>query len=314
MEGSTGDTAMDQVLLTSLSMDLSQSPVVSVVSSARVRATLIEMKRNPDSGITPAIERDVCERTNSQAVLSGSVARFGKQFLLTEEATSCVDGSVLGEAKLEVSTAEDLPHGIDHIAASLRRKLGESRRSVARFDMPLSSENTASLEALKDFSQAEIQSNQGKYVDAIELMKKAVFADPNFADAYYDLATFYRTTLDPLAEREAILKAYSLSNSTSEAMRLAITALYDSSATQNLYEAERNYRNWTELYPRSAQGWNGLSVVERDLGHHAEAMMAVERALELRPNVSGLYTNPAFEQMQMGDPKASLATCERAIS
>jgi tetratricopeptide (TPR) repeat protein len=151
-------------------------------------------------------------------------------------------------------------------------------------------------------------------VDAIELMKKAVAADPNFTEAYYDLAAYYRTVLDLKAEREAIFKAYSLRDSASAPVRLAITALYHSAVTQDLYETERNYRNWTELYPRSAQAWNGLSVVERDLGHHQDALAAAEHALDLRPDAAGLYANLSFEQIKLGNPKAALATCERALA
>ena len=272
------------------------------------------MKQNSDAGMAPAIAREVCERTNSQGVLHGSVARLGQHFLLTEDATSCVSGAVLAEAKDEASSAKDLPHSIDKLAETLRRKLGESRRSIARFDVPLFTGNTASLEALKDFTQGEIQSNQGKYVDAIGLMKKAVAAAPNFPDAYYDLAAFYRSVLDLHAERDSILKAYSLRDSASEPIHLAIIAMYHSSATQDLYETERNYRNWTELYPRSAQAWNGLSVVDRDLGRHSDALVAAQRAIELRPAIVGLYANLAYEQMMLGDPRAALATCDRALA
>jgi DNA-binding winged helix-turn-helix (wHTH) protein/tetratricopeptide (TPR) repeat protein len=313
-DGTTGDPILDRALTDALRMDLSQSPFVSTVAPARVRATLIEMKQSPEATMTTTVAAEVCERTNSQAVLHGSIARLGQHFLLTEEATSCVNGSTLAEAKQEVSTADDLPHGIDKLAENIRRKLGESRRSIARFDVPLFPGRTASLEALKDFTQGQLQSDQAKYVDAIELMKKAVAADPNFADAYYDLAAYDRSVLDLNAEREAILKAYSLRDSASEPIRLAIIALYHSSVTQDLYETERNYRNWTELYPRSAQAWNGLSVVERDLGHHQNALAAAQRALELRPTVAGLYANLAFEQMKTGNPKEAFATCERALA
>lgn len=314
IEGSTGDLILDRALVDALRMDLAQSPFVSVVSPARLRQTLTEMKHNPDEPMTAATAREACERTNSQAVLRGSVARVGQHYLITEEATSCVNGSVLAEAKHEAASAQDLPNSIDRLAESLRRKLGESRRSIARFDVPLFPGNTASLEALKDYNQAESQSSQGKYIDAIGLMKRAVAADPSFAEAYYDLAAYYRSTLDPSAEREAILKAYSLRESASEPVRLAIVALYHSAATQDLYEAERNYRDWTELYPRSAQAWNGLSGVERDLGHYKESLIAAQRALELRPSVMGVYVNLSYEQRQTGDYKGSLSTCERAIA
>lgn len=312
--GSTGDAVLDSALVDALRMDLSQSPFVSPVAPARVRATLTEMKQDPDAAMTTAVAAEVCERTNSQAVLHGNVARFGQHFLLTEEATSCVNGSMLAEAKQEVATAEGLPHGIDKLAEKIRRDLGESRRSIARFDIPLFPGRTASLEALKEFTQAQVQSNQGKYVDAIELMKKAVAADPGFAEAYYDLAAYYGSVLALTAERDALLKAYSLRDTASEPVRLGIVALYHSAITQDLYEAERNYRNWIELYPRSAQAWNGLSNVERELGHHQDALTAAEHTLELRPTVAGLYANLAFEQMKTDNPKGALATCKRALA
>jgi tetratricopeptide (TPR) repeat protein len=145
-------------------------------------------------------------------------------------------------------------------------------------------------------------------------MKKAVTADPDFAEAYYDLASFYRSTLDPAAEQKAILKAYNLRDSASEPTRLGIIALYHSDTTQDLYEAELNLRNWTELYPQSVQAWNRFTLVERDLGHHAEALIAAQRALELRPTLVGLYANLAFEQRRLGDVKESIATCEKALA
>ncbi len=314
MAGSTGDPVLDQALVTALRMDLSQSPFVSVASPARVRATLTEMKQNPDAPMSAAVARDVCERTNSQAMLLGSVAHTGKHFLLTEEATSCVNGSVLAEAKQEASASEDLPRSIDKLAESIRQKLGESRRSIARFDVQLASGNTVSMEALKDFSQGNLLADQGKILDAIELLKKALAVDPNFAEAYYDLAAYYRSAMDRPAEREAILKAYNLRDSATEPMRLAIIALYHSSATQDLFEAERNYRNWTELYPRSIQAWNGLAVVERDLGHYPNAVIAEQHALDLRPTSVGVYMNLADSLLATGDLKAAIVICDRAIA
>jgi eukaryotic-like serine/threonine-protein kinase len=314
MDGSTGDKVLDGALVDALRMDLAQSPFVSVVAPAGVRATLIEMMRKPDESMTPATVREVCERTNSQAVLHGNVVRIGQHFLLTEQATSCVSGAILAEAKREAVNAEDIPHNIDKLATSLREKLGESRRSIARFDTPLLPANTASLEALKDYSQADILLAQGKPVDAIGLLKKAVSADPNFTAAYLDLAAASMSTEDYSAEREAVLKAYGLRDSANEATRLAIVALYHSDVTQDLYEAERNDRNWTEVYPRSTQAWNALSLVQRDLGHHADALLSAQHVLTLRPNAVGPYMNLAYEQRFNGDPKGSIATCQRAIT
>lgn len=314
MDGTTGDAILDSALTDALRIDLSQSPFVSVVSPARVRITLAAMMRKPDEAMTPAISREVCERTNSQAVLHGAIAHVGQHFLLTEQATSCVNGAVLAESKREAANAEELPHSIDKLAESLRQRLGESRRSIARFDTPLFAENTPSLEALKDYSQANVLGSHGKYTDAIALLKAAIAADPNFAGAYFSLAAYDYSSNEFVAEREAIVKAFELRQAASEPVRLAIIALYHSTATENLYEAERNYRTWTDLYPRSGPAWTGLSTVQRDLGHHADSLISDEHALELRPDVQGMYTNLTFEQRMAGDPKLAIATLECAIA
>jgi DNA-binding winged helix-turn-helix (wHTH) protein/tetratricopeptide (TPR) repeat protein len=314
MEGTTGDAILDKSLTQALRMDLAQSPYVSVVPGSTVRATLAQMMHKPEEVMTPAMAREVCERTNSQGVLSGNVAKVGQHFLITEEASNCVDGSVVAAAKYEADKPEDLPGSIDKIAASLRRKLGESRRSITRFDTPLVPMNTASLEALKDYTQASILVSQGKWADAIPLQKQALQLDPNFAAARYDLAASYLSTGDFVSARPALLKAYEIRNTASQPVRLAITALYDAYSTQDLFAAETNYRSWTELYPRSAQAWNGLSVVQRDLGHHADSAASGLKVLALLPNNQGMYENAAFEQMRSGDIQGARATLDSAIT
>jgi len=313
LEGTTGDPLLDRSLVDALRIDLSQSPFVSVVPSAVVHSTLTQMKHKPDDALTSSIAQEVCERTNSQAVLRGAIARVGSHFLLTEEAASCADGSTLASAKREAATADDLPGSIDKLAASLRQKLGESRRSIARFDAPLFAANTSSLEALKAYSESLRLAEQGKLPAAIDMLQHAVSADPQFAIAYSDLAAYYASsTVDPEKERAAIEKAYSLRDTASPLERMSIVAHYNRIIVGDLFESERNYQTWTELYPRKIGAWNGLTVAQGELGENSVA--AATRALALRPNYLGLYVNLAMSQMRVGDAQGARATCERAIA
>lgn len=312
LEGTTGDAVLDKSLGQALRMDLAQSPYVSLVSNSTIAATLTQMKDKPDENLTPAIAREVCERTNSQSVLSGNIARSGQHYLITGEASSCVDGSAVAAAKYEVKNAEDLPRGIDKVAADLRQQLGESRRSIARFDTPLIPTSTASLDALKAYSQASALSAKGNCPDAIKLDKQALALDPEFPAARFDLAACYFSDEDYVNARPAIVSAYQVRDKATEPIRLAITSLYDTDVTQDLFAAEQNYRVWTELYPRSPQAWNGLYNVQRDLGHHADAVASGLRAIALVPNIQGLYSNVAYEQMRMGDVMGSRTTLDTA--
>jgi DNA-binding winged helix-turn-helix (wHTH) protein/Flp pilus assembly protein TadD len=314
MDGTTDDTVLDQALTNALRIDLAQSPFVSLLAMSAVRSTLVQMTHKPDDTVTPVLAREICERSSSQAVVHSAVVRVGQRFLITAEASNCVDGKLLGQAKYEADELDGLPHGIDEVAATLRLRLGESRQSIARFSTPLFPMNTVSLDALKAASQGEQDNIRGHTADAIELFKRAIAADPQFASAYYGLAATYASAGDFPHEREAIAKAFALKDFAGKPSQFAITALYTSAVTQDLYAAERNYQSWTELYPKSPQAWNGLSAVQTALGDHPGAAASCARALALMPNHQGLYVDLADNQMRAGDLQAARSTLEHAIT
>ncbi len=314
MEGTTGDTVLDSSLVQVLRMDMVQSPYVSLVPSSTVRATLTAMMHKPDDHMTPAMAREVCERTNSQAFVTGDIARVGQHFLLTEEATNCVDGAVLGQAKYDAAKLEELPNAMGKLAAGLRQKLGESRRSIARFNTPLFQENTASLDALKAYTQGTQKGVEGKFPEAIALLKTAINADPQLAAAYYNLTAAYLSAADDLHGREAIAKAYALRDRATKPVQFAIDAMYSSEFTGDMYELVRVYQSWTDLYPRSSQAWSGLANAQGDLGMNAESLASQRRTVELQQHSQGMLANLALRQMKNNDPHGARATCERAIA
>ena len=157
-------------------------------------------------------------------------------------------------------------------------------------------------------------SEQGKREESVGLLNQAIGYDPNFGSAYYDLAMNYSSMGDNAGARKALEKAYSLRDSVSPLMKVNITGRYESIVTGDLYAAERNYRTWIALYPRTASAWNNLFIIQRSLGEQAESVVSAQHALELRAKNLGLYSNLAQAQLASGDPKAARATCEQAIA
>jgi serine/threonine protein kinase len=88
----TGDPVFDSTLRQGLSVQLEQSPFLSIVSDRQIQQTLGMMNQKPDVKITPEIAREVCQRTGSAAVLDGSIAQIGTQYLLTLKAVNCTSG------------------------------------------------------------------------------------------------------------------------------------------------------------------------------------------------------------------------------
>ena len=66
---STGDTVFDNTLRQGLSVQLEQSPFLSIVSDYQIQQTLRMMGKKPDVKLTPGIARELCQRTGSTVLI-----------------------------------------------------------------------------------------------------------------------------------------------------------------------------------------------------------------------------------------------------
>src|SRR5712671_5818041 len=69
---STGDAVFDGTLREGLSVELEQSPFLSLVSEQQIHQTLRMMEQKTNARLTPEIAQEVCQRTSSAAALEGS--------------------------------------------------------------------------------------------------------------------------------------------------------------------------------------------------------------------------------------------------
>ena len=135
-------------------MQLQQSPFLSLISDQQVQQTLALMGQAKDARLTAEIARQVCERTASAAVLEGSIASLGSQYVLGLRARNCNTGSILDEEQIQAARREDVLNSLSEIVRKLRTRLGESLATVEKHSTPLADATTPSLEALKAYSTA----------------------------------------------------------------------------------------------------------------------------------------------------------------
>src|SRR5205807_731287 len=127
---STGDPVFDSTLREGLSVQLEQSPFLSLVSGEGMQETLQMMGQPANTRLTPQIAREVCQRTNSTAVLEGSIALIGTRYDLILKAINCSNGDLLASTEAQ---ANDKSHVLDALgkdASEMSRKLGESMNTV----------------------------------------------------------------------------------------------------------------------------------------------------------------------------------------
>ena len=78
----TGDPVFDGTLRQRLAVQLEQSRFLSLISDERIQRMLGLMGKPPGAGLTADLAQEVCERTASAAVLEGSIASLGSQYVL----------------------------------------------------------------------------------------------------------------------------------------------------------------------------------------------------------------------------------------
>ena len=183
-DNKTGDPVFDDTLKQGLAVQLEQSPFLDLVSDRKVNATLKLMGRPEGDRLTPEMAREVCLRTGSKAMLTGSIAGLGSQYVVGLKAVNCSTGDVLAETQEQAAGKEAVLKALDRAAVSLRGKLGESLSSVQKYATPVEEATTPSLEALKAYSLGRKMFFAKGNTAALPFYKQAVELDPNFAIAY----------------------------------------------------------------------------------------------------------------------------------
>jgi DNA-binding winged helix-turn-helix (wHTH) protein/Flp pilus assembly protein TadD/predicted negative regulator of RcsB-dependent stress response len=308
-----GDPALDSALNAAIRIDLSESPFVKVLSPAAVGETLAEMRQPKDVGLTTPLAREVCERNASQVVLQGNASKFGVRYLVSLRATSCLSGELLAEAKREVGREDDLPGAIDELAAAVRSKLGESRASIRSFDKPLTGSHTASLAALKAYTAGMYEYNRGDFAAALPLLQQAVQIDPDYGDAYVDVAASYYNLGDLEHAVPALKKAYELRDTMGESNRMYVTGAYYQFVEEDLEKSVQFYKAFAALSP-SANSLGQLADAYYQLGGAPLGLQPAQRALAFDPSRQALYSILAGAQLQAGLPAEAAHTCELAIA
>ena len=305
----TGDAVFDGALRQGLSVQLEQSPFLSIISDQRIQQTLKMMDQKPDAKLTPEIARELCQRTASAAFLEGSIAEIGTQFLLTLKAVNCRNGETLASTEAEAGDKNHVLDALGKTASEIRNKLGESIRTVQKFDTPLEQATTPSLEALKAFSTGtKIQLTTGD-AESIAFLKRAIELDPHFAIAYARLGIAFTSIGEPSVGAESTRKAYELRDRTSEAEKYFILATYYKEVTGNLEKAEQTCRLWIQDYPRSPMPHSYLAgAVYPPLGQYQKGVEEAREATRLSPDFPISYAFMMFNYIalnRLDDAKAA---------
>ena len=296
-DNKTGDPVFDDTLRQGLSVELQQSPFLSLISDRQVQQQLALMGLPKEARLTPDVAQQICERTASTMVLEGSIARLGSQYVLGLRARSGNTGNMLHQEQIQAARIEDVLNSLSEIARKLRTRLGESRATVEKHSTPLADATTPSLEALKAYSTALKVTLTDSYAASIPFYRRAIEIDPQFAMAHANLGLIYSATGESVLSAQSATKAWELRHRVSDRERFFIDFSYDRHVTGNLEKAYLTLESWLRTYPRGAppdaQGLlGGLST--HGTGRYERAIEMSRAKIAADPDFMLAYDNLAF--------------------
>ncbi|HMF61109.1 MAG TPA: tetratricopeptide repeat protein, partial [Vicinamibacterales bacterium] len=311
----TGDPVFDGTLRQGLAAQLQQSPFLSLVSDDRIGKTLAMMQQGPDTRLTPEIAQGVCVRTASAAVLDGSIASLGSQYILALRAKNCATGDVLADEQAQVARKEDVLGSLSEMATQVRQRLGESVVTIEKYSRPLQEATTASLGAWKAFTTAtQVFASSGR-ARAVPLFERAIAIDPDFAVAHARLGIYYSNEGESAKSRQSTTKAYQLRHRASDAERFFIETVYDRQVTGNMDREMETLEAWAQTYPRDSIPHGLLAgFATRSTGRYELSIAAAERSQALSPEGGSgpSYNSKAHSELYLNRLDAAEATIRRA--
>ena len=290
-DNTTKDPVFDGTLRQGLAVQLEQSPFLSIVSDEQIQQTLKLMDQPADAKLTPATARELCKRTGSAAVLDGSIAQVGTQYLLLLKAVNCTSGASLASSEAEAPDRNQVLDALGKTASDLRHKLGESLSSVRKFDTPLEEATTSSLEALQALSAGfKVLYGSGGSPGAIPFFQHAKELDPNFALAYAMLGRLHIDLGESGLAAEDTRRAYELRDHASEREKYVISGAYTALFTGNLLKTQEVCQLWIQDYPRDVMARNYLAgIVDLNLGQYEDSLAQAGEAVRMYPQLPVAY-------------------------
>jgi tetratricopeptide (TPR) repeat protein len=310
----TGDPVFDTTLKEALGVDLEQSPFLNVLSERKVGETLKLMGKSSSERITRDMGREICMRTSSKALLTGSIASLGSHYAIAIKALNCRNGDVIAATQGEAEGREKVLQTLGEEVSSLRGKLGESLASIKKFDKPLEEATTSSLEALQAYTEGDRLAREQSDTKAVPFLKRAVELDPNFARAYTSLGVRYNNLGQASLAIQSVKKAYELHNRVSEREQYYISCTYFTLVTGELTKAIQQYELWIQQYPRDYVAATNLGVNYFTLGQFERAAAVTRQALDLEPDSIVGYNNLGVAYFSMNRLDEAKSAFDQALA
>jgi tetratricopeptide (TPR) repeat protein len=275
----TGDSTLGASVTDALRVDLAQSPVIRLLDAAAVREGLRRMQRDGASGLDVDLARELAQRENAKAVIAGEISPVGAGFVLTARIVAAADGRDLVSLRETAKDETEIIAALDKLSKRLRERVGESLKSLQNTES-LEQVTTASMEALRKYSQAVRLDDAGQSEPAYRLLQEAVAADSTFAMAWRKAAAIGPRAGAPQAEvRAAYRRAFELRARLPVLEQRLTEASFYSQVEIDPGKEEAAWLAVLDLRPDDRVALNNLALELNEQGRYVEAESLARRAV-----------------------------------
>ncbi|HUA00460.1 MAG TPA: protein kinase [Candidatus Aquilonibacter sp.] len=285
LNNQTGDPALTDGLNTALQVALFQSPYLNLLGTDKLHETLHFLQLPEDTNVTvsPDIAHQVCQHTNSRAIISGGIMDLGNRYGIELQALDCRTGRRFVRITNNAEARDDLVRVLGWTAAQLRVKLGEPKDSLAKFNQPLELTTSSSPDALHFLASAYESHLHGDLSAAVEDYERALEKDPNLALAYAGEASAYTSEGDEPGMRTACAKAMELREHLTAPSRFQVETLCYGFALGAWDKAAAAAEQWSETFPNDVIVHVNFAGALVELGRPEEALIQAREAARLLP-------------------------------
>jgi len=302
-----GEEELARALKLALTVGVQESGYVNVVSRPQIAGVLQQMQRPPDTAIDDVVGREICQRANVKGLLAPEVAKVGDGYLLTVALIEPASGAIVESFSARAEDEDGLLDALETVMKSLRRAIGESLIAVRARDKRLADVTTASLDALKSYSEGIRLWSTGQHHQAVARYEEAVELDPDFASAYAALGGAYASYIFNSRDKahENFEAALDRLDRVGEHEINFIKAQYAGFLGRT--EEEIHFlQAHLASYPDDEGAHYNLGNTYRDLGDHERAIAAFREVLRIAPYNAGAMINLATSMISAGDPDAAI--------
>ena len=292
------DSTLAAAITEALRVDLAQSPLVTVLTPRQVRTTLTRMERSPDIAVDDSVAREVALRNGVKAIVTGSIANVAGAYTVTVQLIAAESGEGLAAYRETAADSSDLMGAVDRVSKRLRHRIGESLRDL-RDNPPLDNETTASLAALRKYTEGQQLRITGKRTEAARAYEEAVALDSAFAGAWVALSMVYGSMDNLGGSAEAGRRAIQHRDRLPFIERSFLVGSY-AYGRQDYDTAIDAYQRLLERYPDNVRALNNLALIYQDRRQFtaAESLFAVAAGID--STIANLYFGIHGTQLLQG--------------